>query len=299
MSVSGISNKYIDPYDPFWICRLLSLKVGAVIILMFIFNAFLLQPPSPVMYLMITVIATLGAEVLPAPTRAKKIVNFMGLDFLLATTIMIFGLFSYFREAFFLFYIIFVYLTLRFMVANPKVAVIPALMIMFGVVGTGGGSATDFNTVGNNYLYYFGFGMAGLLTTLLFPDFSTRIFNSAFIRILESDVAHVGDRNYKNSSPGVLAALAVIHGRLPLLPARYGALYEAIIEFQNAFMRPMGLTPEAQVLARAVLSELMMVVNNGTSYVLTSDNAQRLQVQNAAAYDVFERFVKVYNQCRV
>jgi hypothetical protein len=299
MSAFGIRNRYIDPYDPFWICRLLSLKVGAVTILMFIFNAFLLQPPSPVMYLMITVIAVLGSEVLPAPTRVKKLVNFMGLDFLLATTMMIFGLFSYFREAFFLFFIVFVYLTLRFMVANPKVAAVPALMIMFGVVSTGSGAATDFNTVANNYLYYLGFGMAGVVTTLFFPDFTTHTFNSAFLRILESDVAHVGDTNYKNSSPDVLAALAVIHGRLPLLPAPYSKLYEAIIEFQNAFMRPIGLTSEEQVLAKSVLSELTLVVNSGASYVLTSDNAQRLQAQNSAAYDVFERLVKVYNQCRV
>jgi hypothetical protein len=237
--------------------------------------------------------------VLPAPTRVKKLVNFMSLDFLLATTMMIFGLFSYFREAFFLFFIVFVYLTLQFMVANPKVAAVPALMIMFGVVSTGSGSATDFNTVANNYLYYLGFGMAGVVITLFFPDFTTHTFNSAFLRILESDVAHVGDKNYKNSSPDVLAALAVIHGRLPLLPAPYSKLYEAIIEFQNAFMRPMGLTCEAQVLAKSVLSELTLVVNSGVSYVLTSDNAQRLQAQNAAAYDVFERLVKVYNQCRV
>ncbi len=34
MSVYSVSNKFLDAYDPFWICRLLSLKVGAAAILL-------------------------------------------------------------------------------------------------------------------------------------------------------------------------------------------------------------------------------------------------------------------------
>lgn len=297
MSVYSVSNKYLDGYDPFWFCRLLSLKVGTATILLFFLNAFVLQPQSAAMYLMITVIATLASEVIPASTRAKKIIIFINVDFLLSTSIIIFGMFSYFRWALFLLLVAFTYLSLRLMAVNPKVAAVPTMMIMYAVVGSGGG-ATDFNGIANSYLYYFAFGMAGVVTILLFPDFTHNIFNSAFIRILESDVANVGNKNYKNSQPPVLAALSVMHGKLPMLAERYSTLYEAIIQFQNAFMRPMGLNAEEQLLARTVLSELILAVQKSVPYTLNSHNVERLESLNDAAYHVFANLVTSYNQCK-
>lgn len=298
MSVYSVSNKYLDVYDPFWICRLLSLKVGTVTILLFVFNAFLLQPQSAVMYLMITVIATLASEVLPAPTRAKKMVVFIGIEFLLSTTMIIFAMFGYFRLASFLFLVCFTYLSLRLMVSNVKMAALPALMIVYGVISMGG-STTDFNAVANDYLYYFAFGMAGVITILFFPDFSPQVFNSAFLRILESDVANVGNSRYKNSNPTVLAAISVIHSKLPLLPERYSALYDAIIEFQDAFMRPKELNTQEQLLSKSVLSELIVAVQNAVPFALNGHNVQRLKVLNEAAYNMFANLVGSYNQCRV
>lgn len=297
MSVYSVSNNYLDTYDPFWICRLLALKVGTVTILLFLCNAFLWAPQSSMMYMLMTILATLASEVLPAPTRSKKIATFIGILFLLSSSIMMFGMLAYFRIAFFIFLMGFTYLCLRLMVANPKVAAIPTLMIVFGVVNSGGGSM-DFNAAANDYLYYFEFGLAGVMTILFFPDFSANIFNSGFIRILESDVANVGNPGYKNSHPAVLAALSVIHGRLPLLPERYGTLYAAIIEFQNAFMRPRGLTAEEQLLGKSVLSELIMAVKHGVPYSLNGDNAQQLKSLNSSAYAVFEKLVNGYNPCK-
>lgn len=297
MSVYSVSNKYLDTYDPFWICRLLSLKVGTVTILLFLLNGFLLKPQSPALYIMITLIGTLASELLPAPTRARKIVVFIGMIFLLATSMILFQMFSYFRWGLFVVLIVFTYLSLRFMVINPKAAVIPSLMIMFGIVSSSGG-ATNLTAAANTYLYFFAFGLAGVITILFFPDFMPNIFKSAFIRILESDVANVGNKDYKNSNPAVLAALTVLHGRLALLPACYRTLYEAIIQFQNAFMRSTGLNAEAQLVGQSVLSELIVAVQNDVPYSLNSVNAQRLQVLNAAAYHMFENLVAGYNQCK-
>lgn len=298
MSVYSVSNNYLDVYDPFWICRLLSLKVGVVTILLFILNAFFLQPQSPVMYLMITVIATMASEVLPAPTRTNKIVVFIGVEFLLSTTMIIFAMFGYFRLASFFVLVGFTYLSLRLMVSNVKTAALPALMIVYGVVSMGSGT-TDFNAVANDYLYYFAFGMAGVITILFFPDFTPQVFNSAFLRILESDVANVGNSGYKNSNPAVLAAISVIHSKLPLLPERYSAMYEAVIEFQDAFMRPKGLNTEEQLLSKSVLSELIAAVQDGVPYSLNGPNVQRLKMLNETAFSMFSNLVGSYNQCRV
>jgi hypothetical protein len=298
MSVYSVSNKYLDAYDPFWVCRLLSLKVGTATILLFLINGFILKPQSPMLYIMITLIGTLASEVMPAPTRVKKILIFIGIDFLLASSMLVFQMFSYFRWALFAVLIVFTYLSLRFMVANPKAAVIPTLMIMFGVVSSSGG-ATDFTAVANSYLYYFVFGLAGIVTILFFPDFTPNIAKSAFIRILESDVANVGNAKYKNSNPAVLAALSVMHGRLPLLPECYRIFYEAIIQFQNDFMRASNLNAKAQMLGQCVLSELIVAVQNDVPYFLDGTNAQRLKVVNDRAYSMFANLVAGYNQCKV
>ncbi|MGI9143857.1 MAG: hypothetical protein ACR2IJ_11775 [Fluviibacter sp.] len=298
MSVYSVSNKYLDTYDPFWVCRLLSLKVGTATILLFLINGFILKPQSPMLYIMITLIGTLASEVMPAPTRVKKILIFIGIDFLLASSMLVFQMFSYFRWALFAVLIVFTYLSLRFMVANPKAAVIPTLMIMFGVVSSSGG-ATDFTAVANSYLYYFVFGLAGIVTILFFPDFTPNIAKSAFIRILESDVANVGNAKYKNSNPAVLTALSVMHGRLPLLPECYRIFYEAIIQFQNDFMRASNLNAKAQMLGQCVLSELIVAVQNDVPYFLDGTNAQRLKVVNDRAYSMFANLVAGYNQCKV
>jgi hypothetical protein len=297
MSVYSVSNKYLDAYDPFWICRLLSLKIGTVAILLFLFNAFLLQPQSPTMYMMVTIISALAAELIPAPTKFKSIATYIGVDFLLASTIIIFGMFSYFRLTFFLVLIVFSYLALRLMVSSPKVAALPTMMVMYGVMSSGGG-ATDFNAVANDYLYYFSFGLTGIITILFFPDFGPNVFKSAFIRILESDVANLGNKGYKNSNPLVLTALTIMHSKLPFLPECYTRLYESIIEFQNAFMRHLGLNAEAQLLAKSVLSELSVSVANSVPYVLDGDNVQRLKACSDVAYRMFADLVGGYNQCR-
>src|SRR5574343_1956834 len=136
MSVYSVSNNSLVAYDPFWTCRLLSLKLGTVAILLFLCNAFLLAPQVPMLFILTTVVATLASEVIPAPNRFKKIANFVSILFLLATTTMVFGMFSYFRFGLFFIVMAFSYLALRFMAANPKLAAVPTIMIVWGVINT-------------------------------------------------------------------------------------------------------------------------------------------------------------------
>lgn len=297
MCVYGVSNKYLDAYDPFWICRLLSLKVGAATILLFLCNAFLMAPQSPTLYILTTAIATLATEVMPAPTKEKKLVNFITIIFLLATSTVIFGLFSYFRLGLFLMVLAFTYLTLRFMAASPKVAALPTVMITWGVINLGGG-ATDLNQVANNYLYFFEFGLMGAITVLMFPDFSLNVFKSAFIRILESDVESIGNKHYKNSDPRVLSALFMIHSKLPALPENYSQLYEAIICFQNEFLKPHNLSIEDRLWCKSILSELMGAINRDQVFSLEIPNGQMIRENNPVVFSILAKLVDSYNLCK-
>lgn len=297
MSVYSVSNKYLDAYDPFWICRLLSLKVGSAAILLFLCNGFLLAPQAPMFFILTTAIAVLASEAIPAPNRARRFTNFVVIVFLLATSTMIFGMFSYFRFGLFFVVLAFSYLVLRYMAANPKVAAVPTVMIMWGIVNLNGGS-TDLNAVANNYLYYIEFGLMGAITVLFFPDFTSKVFDSAFLRILAADVENIGNPHYRNSDPRVLSALFMMHSKLPALPQRYGTLYEATIVFQNAFMKPHDLSHEEILLAKSALSELMLAVNAQLPYSLEANNLATLRTENPKAYGILADLVNGYNICK-
>jgi len=298
MSVYSVSNNYLDAYDPFWTCRLLSLKLGTVAILLFLCNAFLLAPQVPMLFILTTVVATLASEVIPAQNRLKKIANFVFILFLLATTTMVFGMFSYFRFGLFFIVMAFSYLALRFMAANPKLAAVPTIMIVWGVINTNGG-ATNFNAVANNYLYFFEFGLMGAITVLCFPDFTPKIFDSAFLRILGADIENIGNLHYKNSDPRVLSALFMMHSKLSVLPEPYTRLYDAIIAFQNGFMQPRTLSPEDRLLAKSALSELMLAVNDNIPFSLETDNVAKLRANNPDVYGMLADLVGGYNPCKV
>ena len=298
MSVYSVSNKFLDTYDPFWICRLLSLKIGTVTILLFLCNAFLKAPQSPMLFMMFTVIGTMASELIPASSKLKKLVTFFTLIALFAASTLLFGLFSYFRVGLLVLVIAFSYLVLRFMAANPKVAAVPTLMITWGIVQLGGGAATDFTAVANNCLYFLEFSLMGAITILCFPDFNANVFKSGFIRILEADVKNIGNPQFKNSDASVLSALYVIHSKLPFLPDQFTKLYEAIIQFQNVFMRPHVLSAEEQLLSKSVLSELILAVNNDDLYALDGDNPTKIRACNSAVYDIFSDLVSGYNQCK-
>lgn len=297
MSVYSVSNKFLDTYDPFWICRLLSLKVGVATIMLFLCNAFLMAPQSPTTYILTTAVGTLASEMIPAQTRFRKIINFVLIVFLLATSTMVFGVFSYFRFGLFFVVVAFTYLALRFMAASPKVAAVPTVMITWGIMNLGN-SPTDFNAVANNYLYFLEFGLMGVITILFFPDFTPKVFNSAFLRILESDIANVGNRHYKNSDPHILSALYVMHSKLAFLPECYITLYQAIIAFQNAFIKPHGLNPDEILLAKSALSELMIAINDDKTFSLETHNARKIRACNEPVYDILSNLVSGYNQCK-
>ena len=298
MSVYRIKNQFLDIYDPFWVCRVLSLKIGTLTILLCLCNAFLKSPQTPMVYMLTVVICTAATEALALNSRIKKLVTFFLLIFILSTSGMLFGLFSYFRVGLFIFFMLFSYLVLRFMATNPKAAVVPSLMILWGVLQLEGGAPTNLNAIANSYLYYVEFGLMGVITVLFFPDFTPNIFKSAMIRILEADIKGIGDKNFKNSQASVLSALYVIHSKLPLLPTKYDALYQTIIQFQHDFVQSPELTKEAQSIAKSMLSELIEAINHEKTLSLNSEHSTKIKALNSSAYRSISNLVDGYNLCK-
>ena len=298
MSVYRIKNQFLDVYDPFWVCRILSLKIGTVIILLCLCNAFLKSPQAPMVYMLTVLICTAATEALALDSRIKKLTTFFLIIFLLSTTGMLFGLFSYFRIGLFVFFMLFSYLALRFMATNPKAAVVPSLMILWGVIQLEGGAPTNLNAIANSYLFYVEFGLMGVITILFFPDFTPNIFKSAMIRILEADIKGIGDKSFKNSQASVLTALYVIHSKLPLLPPQYAALYQTIVEFQHDFVRSPELTPEAELIAKSMLSELIEAINHEKTFSLNHEYSTKIKALNSSAYRSISNLVDGYNLCK-
>lgn len=297
MSVFTIRNKYLDVYDPFWLCRVLALKAGTVAILLFLCNTFLSAPQSPVLYMLTTLVGVVASEVLPSTSRWNKFSNFLSIIILLSMGSIFFGLLSYFKVSLFLFLMVFTYIVLRFMVKSTSTATLPILILTWGLIQLEGGSATNFTAVANNLLYYFEFGLMGVITIAFFPDFTTHIFKSAFIRVLESNARHVGDPNYRNNNLAVLAALYIMRTKLGQLPETYKNLYESIVTFQAEYMRPHHLTPDEQTQAKHILSELAQAVSIKKKF---SDQLNSLQAESGPELPVrsmLRRLIVSYDQC--
>lgn len=298
MSVYKIRNRFLDLYDPYWICRIISLKIGTVTILLCLCNAFLKAPQGPMAYMLTVIICTAATEALPLISRSKKLAVYISLMFLLSTSGMLFGLFSYFRIGLFLFIMVFSYLVLRFMATNPKAAVVPSLMIIWGVMQLEGGGSTDLNAVVNSYLYYVEFGMMGVITILFFPDFTPNIFKSALMRILEADMKGLGDQDFKNSQPSILSALFIIRSKLPFLPPSYEAFYQAVVQFQHDFLHVENLTAEEQALIKKVIADLMAAIDDDAFFSLTSDCHEKMNAYNSASGQSLSILINGYNLCK-
>ena len=298
MSVYKIRNRFLDLYDPYWICRIISLKIGTVTILLCLCNAFLKAPQGPMAYMLTVIICTAATEALPLVSRAKKLAVYISLMCLLSTSGMLFGLFSYFRIGLFLFIMVFSYLVLRFMATNPKAAVIPSLMIIWGVMQLEGGGSTDLNAVANSYLYYAEFGMMGIITILFFPDFTPNIFKSALIRMLEFDMKGLGDKHFKNSHPVIMSALFVLHSKLPLLPPSYEAFYQTVVQFQHDFAHAESLSAQEQVLMKKVIAEFISAIDHDQTFSPTSDSDRQIEELNKSSRLSLASLFNGYNLCK-
>jgi len=297
MSVFTIKNRFLDPYDPFWICRILALKASTAALLMFLGHVFLKSPAVPMMYMLTSLIGVIASEILPAKSKLERVSHLIGVVFILSTTGFLFGMFSYFTLTLFLFVVVFTYVVLRFFVPNTQAAALPVLMIIWGTIQFEGGASTDLMAVANSYLYYFEFTAICAIVVFFFPDFTPNIAKSAFIRILESDVNNIGSPKHGNSNPAVLSALFMLRSKLPALPDSYQVLYESVVRFQNECMKNHHLDSQAQQLIRSVLLTLIHAIDRRHLFPENYAELQALRTINESAYVALERLIEGYDKC--
>lgn len=183
------------------------------------------------------------------------------------------------------------------MAVNAKAAVLPSLMIMWGILQLEG-STTNLTEILNNYLYYAEFGLMGVITILFFPDFTLNIVKSAFIRILEADIASLKHAKLHSNDTAFLSALNIIRAKLPFLSEDYHDLYQNIIVFQHTFIKATGLNSQDQTLTMSVLSELIEAINKNQMYVMNSESLCLLEKQNIGAYTGLKKLIESYNACK-
>lgn len=297
MSVFTISNKFLDPYDPFWICRVLSLKMGSTAILLFLGNAFLLNPPSSVSYILTTLVGASASEMLPTNSKIKKLGAYFSIILILAISSILFGLFSFLRQWLFLFVFVFTYVAFRFMVKNPKSAVIPVMMVTWGVMQLAGGASTNLTGVMNDIFYYVGYALVGAIAVIFFPNFTPNIFKSAFIRILENNIQKIGSQDHKNSDAMVLSSLSMMRSKLSLLPDPYKLLHEQIVQFQSECTKLNLLNEEDQRLVKTILTSLAYAVSHQTKFSDSGDHLAQLRARNEHAFAPLSRMIEGYDQC--
>jgi len=297
MSVFTISNKFLDPYDPFWICRILSLKMGTVAILLFLGNAFLLNPPSSVAYILTTLVGASSSEMLPTNSKIKKLGAFFAIILILAIPSILFGLFSFLKQWLFLFVFVFTYVAFRFMVRNPKTAVIPVMMVTWGVMQLAGGASTNLTGVMNDIFYYVGYALVGAIAVIFFPNFTSNIFKSAFIRILENNIQKIGSKDHKNSDAMVLSSLSMMRSKLPLLPDSYKLLHEQTVQFQSECTKQNLMNEEDRRLVKTILTSLTYAVSHQTKFSDSGDHLAQLSARNQPAYAPLSRMIEGYDQC--
>lgn len=231
MSVYSIKNKFLAKFDPYWICRLLGIKAASGAIALCLWNAFFFSPSSPGMYFMTAMIGIIATEALPAYTKKQQLIIFWKLEMIIAATIIIFGFISYFNLMALIGVTTLTYLYFRVLASNTQTAMVPAILVMFGMIGLESGN-TDLNAAANSLLFYIEFGLIGSVIILFFPNFRDKTFKSAFLRLLENDLELITKGNFSNNNQAILSHLSFMKSQLPYLKQAYSDLYENIISYQ-------------------------------------------------------------------
>lgn len=261
MFVYSIKNEFFTKYDPYWICRLLAFKASSAAIVLCLWNAFFFAPDSPGLYFMSTMIGVIATEMLPAYTKKQQLIVFWKLVMMVSITIILFGFFSYFNFIQLIGVTVLTYVYFRVLAKDAQTAVVPAILIMFGIVGTQSGN-TDFNTAINSMLFYIEFGLVGSLAVLLFPNFRDKTFKSAFLRLLEHDIASLKKENFTNNNQGVLSDLSFMKAQLPRLNPSFADLYSSVISCQLSLGEEKSALLNSSLPVVSLLENLLNAVYN-------------------------------------
>lgn len=294
MSVYNIKRSFLTPYDPYWICRLLSLKAGTTTIVLFIWNGFFFSPQSPMMFFMVALFGAMATEMLPAYTTKSKLILVWIFSMLLAFSTIIFGLFSYFNWLQLIAVSTLTYLLFRFLATNAQNAALPANMVMLGMIGIEGGS-TSLNAVANNLLFFIMFTVIVTFVVCCFPNLRPLTFKSAFIRLLEKDAAEIKSATFTNNHPQLLSHLYFIKTQLPYLDQSYTHFYNDIVSFQLLLAERKTSDTNLLNAASSVLSEMAINVAEGQAFDTQSQSLMIIRSNDPDFYIALFGLVASWN----
>lgn len=211
----------------------------------------------------------IATEILPVYSQKQKLFVYWKLIMMIAISTIIFGFISYFTVMALVGVTALTYLYFRVLATNTQTAMIPAIMIMYGVIGTQGGS-TDLDAAINSLLFYIEFGLVGTVALFLFPNFRDKTFKSAFLQLLQSDSVSIDKAEFSNNNQGILSDLAFMKSQLPYLNQAYSDFYAEVVLYQIALAKQniTSLTPTspfgslALELSNAVSDEKMLDKKN-------------------------------------
>lgn len=264
MSVYSINNQYLEKFDPFWIGRLLGLKAASAAIALCLWNAFFFTPTSPGLFFMTTLIGIIATESLPAYTKKQQLLLFWKLILMIVAIIIIFGLISYFNFMTLVGVTALTYLLFRVLATNAQTAMVPAIFVMFGMIGLQSGD-TDLNSALNSLFFYIEFGLVGSVVILLFPNFRDKTFKSAFLQLLKNDLGLTTKDNFSNNNQDILGALSFMKAQLPYLNQTYSSLYTNIISYQIFLAKKNSSVLEPSSPLTLALKDLSTAVSEETT----------------------------------
>lgn len=236
MFVYSIKYKFLAKYDPYWICRLLALRASSVAVVLCLWNAFFFSPNSPGLYFMTIMMGVVATEILPAYNKKQQFFLYWKLIMMIAISTIIFGFISYFHLLALLGVTALTYLYFRVLATNTQTAMVPAIMVMFGIIGIEDAN-TDLDAAVNSLLFYIEFGLVGSVALFLFPNFRDKTFKSAFLQLLQKDSAAIGKADFSNDNQDILSDLAFMKSQLPYLEQAYTDFYAEVVLYQMALAK--------------------------------------------------------------
>ncbi|MFZ9035930.1 MAG: hypothetical protein ACO2ZM_07415 [Francisellaceae bacterium] len=189
-------SSFWDRYDPYWYGRLMGLKLSFIAIVLFMVNAFLKSPFSPVLIMLVAAAGVLLIEMPAINTLKKKDTVYLIFLMLTLITIVIFNVMSYLTLGFLIVAPLWVYVLYSFLSRQPGMIEVVSLIVLLALMSLEGQAATEPYAVFNLILFMLEFSLCAFWAHKLFPFIYLNIYLSASLRSLEAMAQMLDKRSF-------------------------------------------------------------------------------------------------------
>lgn len=214
-------SSFCDRYDPYWYGRLMGLKLTFIAIILFMVNAFLKSPFSPVLIMLVAAAGVLLIEMPAINTLKKKDTVYLIFLILTLISIIIFNVMSYLTLGFLIVAPLWVYVLYTFLVKHPGMIEVVSLIILLALMSLEGQAATEPYAIFNLILFILEFSLCAFWGHKLFPFIYINIYLSANLRIFESIEQMLSERSFTvNDNLRQMRHIMVLKNSLPLFETK-------------------------------------------------------------------------------